>query len=134
MKAEQAGDSPSPPFTLQAGKEKEEQFAHEVHVTAAQGAATLVLDPPNYYPTSKITHWSLGVRKRWCLPICIILPERGEISVVFSPNLALLLAALRSLEMLFIRIHQTLLSVYFMHYLLLSPETNATPVPVIYCI
>lgn len=37
-------------------------------------------------------------------------------------------------EMLFIRIRQTLLSVYFMHYLLQSPETNATPVPVIYCI
>lgn len=128
MKAEQAA------FTLQVGKEKGEPFAHEVHAPAAYRAATPVLDPPNCHPSSKITRWSSGARKGRCLPICIISPERGEISAFFSPNPALLLAALHSLEMLFIRIHQTLLSVYFMHYLLQSPETNATPVLVIYCI
>lgn len=79
--------------------------------------------------------WFAGVRKGQCLPICIISPEHRGISAFFPQIWPCNISSSAFVrEMLFIRIRQTLLSVYFMHYLLQSPETNATSVPVIYCI
>lgn len=66
--------------------------------------------------------------------ICIFSPEHRGISAFFPQIRPCNISSSAFIrEMLFIRIRQTLLSVYFMHYLLQSPETNATSLPVIYC-
>lgn len=119
-------------FTLQEGRRRESNLPMK---------STSQLDmelPPHSWP-SQLSLKSLGLILRGeegaVFHICISLPEHREISAFFPQIRPCNISSSAFVrEMLFIRIRQTLLSVYFMHYLLRSPETNATPVPVIYCI
>lgn len=118
-------------FTLQEGRRRESNSPMK-----STSQLNMAL-PPHSWPSRlslKSLAWFSRVRKGWCFPVCIILPEHREISSFFPQNQPCNISSSEFVrEMLFIRICQTLLSVYFMHYLLQSPETNATSVPVIYC-